>query len=50
MKITVVGWLEIAGIVLAAVLLIQHLQKQQKSEPVSGQAIQAAPNEQSLAD
>ncbi|MFZ0415140.1 MAG: hypothetical protein WBE20_12200 [Candidatus Acidiferrales bacterium] len=52
MKITVVGWLEIAGIGLAVFLFISYLQKQQKPEPLPGQApvIQAAPSEQNLAD
>jgi hypothetical protein len=38
MKITVVGWLGIAGIMLAAVLLIQQLQKQQNPGPQTNEA------------
>ncbi len=38
MRITVIGALEIAAIVLGAVLLIWYLQKQQKPEPQPGQS------------
>ena len=38
MRITVIGALEIAAIVLAAVLLVWYLQKQQKPEAQPGQS------------
>ena len=38
MKITVVGVLEIAAVVLAVALLISYLQKKQTPEPQPGQS------------
>jgi len=38
MRITVIGALEIAAIVLAAVLLVWYLQKQQEPGPQPGQS------------
>ncbi|MHB8411058.1 MAG: hypothetical protein ACYDDI_03830 [Candidatus Acidiferrales bacterium] len=51
MRITVIGALEIAAIVLAAVLLVWYLQKQQKPGPQPAQSPEPIkPNEANLAE